>query len=480
MRQATVPHSVTPVQQGVAERGPVLTTVVPPTHRLGRLEMFRRLIRNPIEAWPDAVYREPYLRRQTLRMPTVFLCDPDLVRDALVDQSDAFTRTTSQARGGLKTMLGDGLLTTDGAEWRWQRRTASPVFRHDRLQGFVPSMQQAAAATLARLRALRPGQEVELGQAMMHTTFDIILDTMLSGGAGIEADRVEQAVADLIGSTGWRAVLALMRAPLWTPFPGRGRALAARHLLRGMVAEAVDRAARGASEEGGAGQEGGADLLAHLARAQDPETGQPMDRERVIDNILTFILAGHETTALALTWTFYLLAKHPQIETAARAEIAAVTGGAAVNSAHLDELALIRQIVMESMRLYPPAGAIGRIAMRDMTIGGHLDVARGTLVLIPIYAIHRHHRLWEAPEIFDPSRFTQDAGAARHRYAYLPFGGGQHTCIGMNFAIMEAMVILATILQGASLKLRPDHDPGMRLRVTLRPAHGMPMTVQPV
>jgi cytochrome P450 len=403
----------------------------------------------------------------------VFLCDPELVRTALVEQAENFTRTTSLDRGGLKPILGEGLLTTDGAAWRWQRRTASPVFRHDRLLGFIPAMQQAAAATLARLRALPAGAEIEFGRAMMRTTFDIILATMLADGGGMEASRVETAVDDLLGSAGWRAALALLRAPAWLPFPGRGRALAARTLLRGMVTEAVD---RGVATEHGS-PESAADLLAHLARAQDPETGAPMDRDRVIDNILTFILAGHETTALALTWTFYLLAHHPDIARAVRDEVHSVTGGAPVTAAHLDQLVLTRQVVMETMRLYPPAGAIGRIAVRDLSVGG-LAVAANTLVLIPIYAIHRHRALWTSPEQFDPARFSPSATAERHRYAYLPFGAGPHTCIGMNFALMEAIVILATLVQGVSLRLRPGHDPGMRLRITLRPARGMPMTVQ--
>jgi cytochrome P450 len=452
---------------------PRLTRVEPPKTPLGRISLLRALIRNPIEAWPAELYEQPYLRRHTLRVPTLFLCDPELVREALVEQAENFTRTTSLERGGLKPILGEGLLTTDGAPWRWQRRTASPVFRHDRLLGFIPAMQQAAAATLARLRALPPGTEVEVGREMMRTTFDIILATMLADGGGMEAARVETAVNDLLGSAGWRAALALLGAPAWLPFPGRGRAMAARDMLRRMVADAVD---RGAIQDRG-GQQGAADLLAHLARAQDPETGAPMDRDRVIDNILTFILAGHETTALALTWAFYLLSHYPTVAAATRDEVQSVTDGAAVTAEHLDRLVLTRQVAMEAMRLYPPAGVVGRIAMRDLTIGG-LTVPSRTLVLVPIYVIHRHRALWDAPDEFNPERFAPGAAAARHRYAYLPFGAGPHTCIGMNFALIEAVVILATLLQGVRLRLRPGHDPGMRLRITLRPARGMPMTVE--
>lgn len=446
---------------------PPLTRV--PSHPPARhqIEVLRRLLRNPMEGWPQTIYAQDFVRRRLLnRIDTVFITGPDMVREVLLDHVDAFQRSTTLPRAGLKPMLREGLLTTEGTEWRWQRRTAAPVFRRESLSGFVPAMQDAAAQTAARL-AGHAGAEVNMAHEMMRTTFDIILQTMLSGGQGIDAARVEAGVNDLLGSVNWGGVLAMLGAPGWLPYPGRRRSERSRDMLRGMVAQAI--AARHGAAATGAG-----DLLAHLAQAQDPETGRPMPHDQVVDNVLTFILAGHETTALALTWALYLLAFHPQAAGRIRAETQEVTGGGPVTAGNIDALDYTRRVVMESMRLYPPAAVISRLARQDLRIGGH-DIRAGSFVIIPIYAIHRHQALWEQPDVFDPERFTAAQVAARHRYAYLPFAAGQHICIGMNFAIMEAVVILANLLRDLRFDLRPGFDPGLRLRITMRPARGMPM-----
>lgn len=445
-----------------------LTRVVPPTAPLSIFNLLRTVLRNPMEAWPDAVYREKIVRRDTMGIKTVFLSDPDGVREVLVEKPDEFIRTTTIDRSGLKAIMGEGLLTTDGPRWRWQRRTAAPIFRHDRLLGFVPAMHEAAAMTRDRWAKLAPGAEIELTHDMMRTTFDIIVATMLPGAQTLSANVVQSAAEDVLFAVGWTNAYGLFNVPSWMPYPGQRKAGRARDVLRGMVRTALDSRNPDPSQA--------ADLLTYLANALDPETGASMDDEQVIDNILTFILAGHETTALALTWTFYLLSHHPETQDALLDEIMAVTGGGSVEAAHLDKLVLTKQVVQESMRLYPPAAVIGRIARQDMTIGGEA-IEAGSVVLIPIYAIHRHHALWPDPERFDPSRFTADNVQKRHRYAYLPFAAGQHICIGMGFALMEAAVVLATLLPAAKLSLRSGFDPGLKLRITLRTAHGMPMSV---
>jgi cytochrome P450 len=216
------------------------------------------------------------------------------------------------------------------------------------------------------------------------------------------------------------------------------------------------------------------DLLSLLLNATDPETGQSMDSMDVQNNLLTFITAGHETTALALTWTFYLLSLHPEIEQRVNDEIAAVTGGGPVHPKHIDALAYPNQVIQEAMRLYPPAALIVREAQRDMELGNE-QIRAGTTVCVPVYAIHRHEKLWCEPDRFDPSRFEPEAAKARDRYSYLPFGAGSRTCIGQNFAQIEATAVLVTLLSAFQLRLRPGHIPEPRLRVTLRPAGGMPM-----
>jgi cytochrome P450 len=291
---------------------------------------------------------------------------------------------------------------------------------------------------------------------------------MLSGGASLDADRIERAVTDYLDTTSWVIALTMLKAPRWMPYPGRGKATRAAGYLRSECLRIV-------SERRASGQERN-DLLSLLLEAADPETGQRMSDRELADNVLTFMTAGHETTALALTWTFYLLSLHPEVEERVRAEVDAVVGAGEIASEHVKALPYTSQVIQESMRLYPPAPLVVREPIQPTSIGP-LRLNPGTAVYIPIYAVHRHHRLWEAPATFDPDRFEPAQIRARHRYSYLPFGAGPRVCIGMSFALTEAVVILATILQGAQLRLRPNYVPVPKLRVTLRPALGMPMRV---
>ena len=211
--------------------------------------------------------------------------------------------------------------------------------------------------------------------------------------------------------------------------------------------------------------------------AKDPETGEGLSDTDIVDNILTFIGAGHETTALALTWTFFLLSSHPEIEARILAEIAQVTGGGPVEAAHVADLTYTRQAIQESMRVYPPVAMVVRQAIAPFTLGDQ-QVGTGDNVFIPIYAVHHHKTLWEHPDRFDPDRFAPDLVKARHRYSYLPFGAGPRICIGMGFALIEAVAILATLLPAVHLHAEPGFRPTPKLRITMRPAEGMPMSVQ--
>ena len=330
-------------------------------------------------------------------------------------------------------------------------------------------MLRAAGRTRERWIGAQ-GTELDVAREMMRTTFDIIVETMLSGRGGIDVDRVERGITDYLESTSWVIALTLVRAPAWLPYPGRRRAEAARDELRAELLRLVqDRRRAGERSE---------DLITLLLEARDPETGQTMDDRDIADNLLTFITAGHETTALALAWTFYLLSLHPEAEARTLREIEAVTGGGPLEAAHLDRLVYTRQVLQESMRLYPPAPVVVRAATRDVRIGDAL-VRTGSPVYVPVYAVHRHEALWDAPDRFDPDRFTPDRVKSRHRYAYLPFGAGPRVCIGMSFAMLEAVAILAMLLPAMRLQLRPGYEPELKLRITLRPAGGMPMRVAP-
>jgi cytochrome P450 len=455
---------------------PLPARVAPPGAPLGSWGLLRAVLRNPLEAVPAAAYEEPLARQTLFGRERVFVSDPDLVERVLVAEADAFAKG-EVIRRALGPALGDAILTADGERWRWQRRAAAPIFRHERVLGFLPAMLAAAERRRDQWLALPPGASVELGGEMMRTTFDVIVGTMLSGhgdgAAGLDVDRVEREITEYLGSTGWAILLALLKAPHWTPHPGRARAARARDYLRGELLRLVAERRRGDGARGGASAQR-EDLVDLLLRATDPETGRSMGDRDVADNLLTFITAGHETTALALTWAFYLLALHPEAEAAVVEEVERVTGGAALRPEHVGALAYTRQVLQEAMRLYPPAPLIARAAARDLELGG-VAVARSTPVYVPVYAVHRHRALWPDPDRFDPERFRPEAARARHRYAFLPFGAGPRVCIGMSFAMAEAAAILATLLRAVRPALPAGPEPGLRLRVTLRPAAGMPM-----
>src|SRR3954462_3832276 len=444
--------------------GPQPSKIIPPDEQLSPWRLIRTVIRNPIETWPKPVYEQPLYRSRFIGREIVFVMEPDLIRQVLVDHADAFVKAESLRRA-LQPVLGDAILTADGARWRWQRQAAAPLFRPDQVRSYVPAMI-AAAERRRELWLSRLGEEVNVGQEMLHTTFEIIAETMLSGRGGIDVGRVERGAMDYSDSISWVILLTLLRAPRWMPYPGRRRVERVRDYLRAEVERMV--AVRRRRDQGRN------DLVARLLAVTDPETGRSMSDRDVVDNLLTFLVAGHETTALALTWSFYLLNLHPEIAARVVQEVEAVTQAGLLREAEVEALSYTRQVVQEAMRLYPPAPVVVRAATRDVSLGADV-IQAGSPPYIPIYAIHRHQLLWDEPDTFDPDRFAPEAVKVRHRYAYLPFGAGPRICIGMSFALLEAVLILATLLRSVRLELRPNYVPELKQRITLRPAAGMPM-----
>ena len=393
---------------------------------------------------------------------------PDLIRTVLLDDADSFEKGEI-ARRTLGPGLGDSILVADGSRWRWQRRAVAALFRPERIREFLPEMIAAAERTRNRWQAMPPGAEIDVAREMMRTTFDIILRTMLPGRGRIDTELMERSVTSGLKSTSWIVALALVRAPSWVPYPGVYRTRRNRKRLHSILESLIIEARQTPGN--------GDDLLSHLTTATDPETGRSMNTIDIRNNLMTFITAGHETTALALTWTFYLLSLYPELEERVRGELAAVTGGGPVRPNHIDELAYTNQVIQELMRLYPPAALIVRAARRDIVLDNE-QIRAGMTVYAPVYAVHRHEKIWSEPDRFDPSRFEPEAAKVIDRFSYLPFGAGPRTCIGQNFAQMEAAAVMATLLRSFQLKLRPGYTPEPRLRVTLRPAGGMPMRLQ--
>lgn len=441
--------------------------VQPPDQPLPYLKAMWRLLDNPIEAWPRAVYEDPWFRRRSNGQTFVYVTDPDALKAILLDEAAAFPKDWVFRRI-VGPAFGAGLLTSEGAEWRWQRRAAAPAFRADHVAEMTPAMVASAEAALARWGKLGAAPRLDLAHEMTRITFDVIRDTMLSGGEGIDVETASRRISDYLDTLGRVTPADLVNLPMWARQALSPRGRQAVLYLRKMVDRMVLRRRR---------QPARGDLVDLLMAARDTETGRKMDDVLLRDNLLTFIGAGHETTALALTWALFLVGNHPRTEQRILDEVAAVAGEDSLTAQHVDRLAFTRQVVQEALRLYPPLPIMTRMCARDVDAGG-LKVEAGSFIFIPIYALHRHRQLWRDPDAFDPDRFGPEEQADRRRFAYMPFGGGPRICIGQGFAMTEAVAILATLVRGASFAPDPAHRIRPLLRISMRPEGGLPAVVR--
>jgi cytochrome P450 len=441
--------------------------IVPSSRPLGRFAFAATFVRNPLEVVPQAAYEEDFVPVGE-NGARIWVTSPALIKAVLLDERDKFQKLT-QIRL-LRPLIGRGILTSEGPEWKWQRQASAPMFRPQDLGGFVPTFVRVTQELLGKWREAPRGSTQPIDKDMTRATFDVISATLLPS-ANVAA--FEKSMSLFQRSGGWGQLYAAMNMPGWVPRPGYISGMRAIATLRGAVAEMIRERRRLLAS----GEAEADDLLHRLVAARDPETGQSMNDEQLIDNLLTFYLAGHETTAKALTWTLYLLARSPEWAAALEDEIARVTGGEAIRAEHIDGLVRVRQVVKESMRLYPPVPIMSRQAVADATIDGRA-VKAGTSVLMPIYAIHRHARRWDDPDVFDPDRFSPEREAQIPRYQYMPFGAGPRICIGMTFAMLEATTMVATMLQHARFEVVEGHEPLPMARVTLQPKGGMPLKVQ--
>ncbi len=440
--------------------------IVPPAQPLGRIAFMKAFVRNPLQVLPRAAYEEDFVAFGSEKAPRAWVTSPALIKAVLLDERDKFGKLTQIRLLG--PLLGKGILTSEGTEWKWQRQASAPMFRPQELAGFVPAFVRAAEDALARWRARPPDAVHAIDDDMTRATFDVVAATLLPSADEKFAATVQDSVRSLQRFGAWGILYASMNLPQWFPYPGMVAHARAVRTLRSTVMALV----RARHDD----KDPPDDLMGRLIAARDAETGRAMDDAQLVDNLLTFYLAGHETTAKALTWTLYLLARSPDWTGRLEREIERVTGGAAVRAEHVEKLAGVQQVIKESMRLYPPVPMMSRQAVADARIDGHL-VRAGTSILMPIYAIHRHARRWDHPDEFDPARFSLERESAIPRYQYMPFGAGPRVCIGMSFAMMEATVILATFLAHARFALARGEEPVPVASVTLIPKGGMALKV---
>lgn len=395
-----------------------------------------------------------------LRLDLYCVFHPDGVRTVLAGSREAYSKG-SRGFQQIAEAFGRGLLTSEGALWQRQRRLIQPLFTRNQVAGYCEVVSEEASAVAARWeRAARDGASVDANTEMVGLTLRMV-------GRAIFGDDVTAASAamessfPLLNRRVLRRTISPVAVPASWPTPDNRRAARARRALYAVVDDLIARRER----DGAVGD----DLVSRLLRARDPDTDAAMDRQQVRDEALIFLLAGHETTSTALTFTLQLLGRHRTEQRRVHDEIDAVLGDNRAPSA-VDASALKRttMAIKEAMRLYPPAYAVGRLAEHEQEIGGY-RIPAGSHVLVSQFATHRHPRFWEDAATFDPERFTAEREAERHRYAYFPFGAGPRACIGLHFAMLEATIAIALLLRRYEIHSEHEDVPLDTHGITLRP-----------
>jgi cytochrome P450 len=418
-----------------------------------------RFTRDPLEFVTSMAQAPGDVVHYRLAFRDVFLLKhPDLVRDVLVTRQHDFGK--GEGLRWARRFLGDGLLTSEGELHTRQRRLAQPAFHRQRIGSYGAAMVAHAEAARARWR---DGEELRLDREMVRLTLAIAGKTLFDADTEAQAAEVGTALTDIIRLFP-RFALPLGGLLLALPLPANRRYERGRRRLDAIVYGLIEERRRDGRDRG--------DLLSMLMLARDEDGGPGMGDRQLRDEVMTLLLAGHETTANALTWTFYLLARNPDAEARLFRELEEALGGRRPAVEDLPRLPYTERVVAEAMRLYPPAWALGRRALRDLELNG-VPIPKNALVMSSPYVMQRDARWFPDPLRFDPDRFTPEARAARPRFCYFPFGGGARACIGEPFAWMEGVLVLATLAQRWRFPLVPGHPVEPQALITLRPRHGL-------
>jgi|HubBroStandDraft_1064217.scaffolds.fasta_scaffold00108_33 cytochrome P450 len=450
---------------------PILPKPEPPPKPLPFWKFIRAARDNNLATIPASAYLEPILEFKVLWFRGFILSDPEGIGHVLLDKFANYAKAEEDIRL-LVPMIGNGLFTSEGETWRAHRRIMAPAFDSRSLALYAPVVTDVAAALAESWAALPAGTVVDVAASMMQATLQVVSRTMFS----TDSDGIIEIVRTAFEHYVEHFPVGLIDL---VPFFGPWRARRLMQFGRDVFARFDAAYERIAMERSGAPGEGPNDLLHRLIAARDEESGSVMSAREVRDQVATIFLAGHETTAQTLTWVLFLLSRHPAEEARLHAELDLVLDGRLPTLKDLPLLPYTRRVIEEAMRLYPPVSSLpARKALADDIVCGQ-RIAKGTIIGIHPWVVHRHHRLWDDPDRFDPERFTPERVAARPRFAYLPFGGGPRICIGAAFAMNEAMLILATLAQRFRLRLERTCRVEPQAVLTLRPRWGMKMVLEP-
>jgi len=420
-------------------------------------------VSNSVYGWPNEAFETMHKRRTILGYTVHVLNDPDAIGRVMLDNKANYTRP-DVVRRLLAPLLGNGLFNAEDDDWRVQRRIVAPTFA----PGAVGRMAPGIAAAVSARMAAWPGEtrRIDMAAEATETTMAIIAAALFSGDARLMTREASALITALLAAAGRARVSALLGLPDFNLSPTFRKARVGRVFLRETLGAMVDER----------GPDGGPDdFFGGLIRALHAQFPGDEARTLAVDNAIAFYVAGHETTANALSWTIYLLAAQPELQAQCRAEaVAALADGDF--AALADRVPLLRQCLDEALRLYPPAPRFDRQALADDQLGD-IAIAKGDIVSIWPWVVHRHARLWDNPDRFDPARFAPDAKSKLHRFQYLPFGAGPRVCVGARFAVVEALIALSLWLAGRRFTITPGQRPMPLGQVTLRAEGGMPLMV---
>ncbi len=440
----------------------VVSNAKPPTlpghWLLGNLPEFRR---DRLAFFEDAArnHGDIVLGRLGPR-PILLLNHPDFVEEVLVTQNRRFHKHFALKR--TRRTLGKGLLTSEGDFWRGQRKLVQPAFHRERIAGYARIMTQYAERMTS---GWSDGQTRDIHDDMMGLTLEIVAKCLFDADIHGQAAGASEAMTTLMHTFTAR-VGRIFAPPHWIPVPLNRRLERAIRRLEEILFAIIAERRKGGDDRG--------DLLSMLLQAQDEESGRGMSDRQLRDELMTLFMAGHETTAGALAWTWALLSRNPEAEAKLHAELDSVLGGRTPTFEDLPKLIYTGAVVNESMRIFPPVWVVGREAIEPFEVGGHRFPA-GMTAYMPHWVIHRDPRWFNEPLSFQPERWLDGRLESMHRYAYFPFGGGPRICVGNNFALMEASLVVATIAQRFRPRLTPDARIAPLATMTLRPEHGVPV-----
>ena len=431
----------------------------PLTGKEGFVEATWKFIRNPVEGFGPLTYTQPIVTARSMGQVLHVISDPEGMNEVLVKQASKFTKTAIDARI-LGPATKEGLLSVHGEQWKRQRKSVAPIFRKRHMADLAPLITEVIEDFSRRLDA-RP--RVNLSDAMAEVTFDVLAKALLGDPKGLDRDRLKTATRAVVTGAGTLRPDDLLPFPRWVPRPMKPSGTAALKRLKRAADDLIAERTREPKD----------DLVGLLINA-----GTLSPREQR-DNLIGFFIAGHETTALTLTWALYLIGRHRPTQERIRKEVRAVAGDAPIAYEQLEQLTFTRAVIDETMRLYPPAPLLNREPQEEVEVLGR-TLEPGDAVVLNNYVMHRTERLWEAPLVFDPDRFLRDPSLKGKGAPYMPFGAGPRICVGAAFATMEAVMVLGSLARDYDVVVAESVYPRPLMTVTLRPEGGVPARLERV